>query len=314
MAETTDVTETDIADNKKEKEKAKGGFKFFSIFTIPVLIGLMTLCLSLMGYGRDLGYLAEFDLSPQQLQRTPMDFLLRGVYGIFGLLDFDNKYLGAMFTLDVAERAWWLTLPMTAGLSMTAMICILLGWRLMPRSVRVRDLHNPVRPWWGHRALSRFRSEELRDARFRAYFYGSPFVIGISIPALFIVAGLAIWVLLTLFLMPYVLVPLKPAKMGQEAARSEVILPRECRSLGQGNGGAHCIRIFRNGCELARGRLIDQSVNRIWLFHKTDRSVSSVPLDGNLTEDVGTEVVPTPEPRCLQPADSMKASAVLHSN
>lgn len=297
-AETTGATSELVDKDKASREKTEKKFKFFTVFTIPVLIGLMTLLLSLMGYGRDLGYLSEFELGPEQLQRTPMDFLLRGHFGIFGMLDFDSKYLGALFSAELATKLWWSTLPAVFVLSMLAMSGFLLGYRFLPRSSKVAALHNPRRPGWLRRPAIRLRSDEGRDTKFRLYIYGAPFVFGIGVPGLLMFIAVIIWFVMSLFLMPYVLVPLGPARMGQEAAKVEVIRPRLCHPVGKAGEGAHCIRVVRNGCEIARGRYIDQSANRVWLFHKRDHSTTSAPLDGNVTEDVGTEDVPLRQPDC----------------
>lgn len=286
MSESTSSEAKTTTSGTVQAEEKK--FKFFTVF-VPVTIGFMTLGLSLMGYGRDAGYLGEFGLTPEQLQRTPLDFLLRGHFGILGLIKFDMSYSQALFSREWLMNQWWSAQPTVLFFSIVAVATLAIAHRFPPIDRRQLELHNPRRPWWGHRVLCNLRSNESRDRRFRISLYSAPFVVAIVIPAILLSLAFLIHFIVDVLIVLNVLLPAGPADMGQHDAHTEVIDPTECRLIQSSAHGAHCIRVIRNGCEIARGRYIDQTQNRVWLYHKQGRNTSSAPLDGSVVEDVAIE-------------------------
>ena len=83
-----------------------------------------------------------------------------------------------------------------------------------------------------------------------------------------------------------------------QAAREQTIGPASCRpvDINQQAHGARCVKVMRLGCEIGRGRYIEQGGTRIWLFHKKTNGISSVALEGSSVEDVNSEEAPATAP------------------
>ena len=109
------------------------------------------------------------------------------------------------------------------------------------------------------------------------------------------------WLLSSLAIVLVIALPVSPVKGAREKALREVVHPLGCRPLREwGNVEpvvlARCVRIVRDGCEVARGRYIEQSSNRVWLLSKTPWRVMSVPLERSVMEDTPNETISTNAP------------------
>lgn len=78
-----------------------------SWLTLGAVVAAFSLLLTLLGYGYDTGYLEPFGLSPEDLQRTPLDLLMRSYRAVLVLIDFHGRLTDRMFRWEVIEEIWW---------------------------------------------------------------------------------------------------------------------------------------------------------------------------------------------------------------
>ena len=115
----------------------------FSPVTIAAWLALIvtaaTLCLTLLGYGHDLAYLDAVGLRPEELQRTPLDFLLRSWRPLVDCLSNVNKFneleFHRMFWTAMWWKTWWLLLclPLLTGLIACCVTYKPWRWLRIPR-------------------------------------------------------------------------------------------------------------------------------------------------------------------------------------
>ena len=67
---------------RKRRQRTSPASPIITWPTLGVALTGMTIILTLLGYGADFGYLEQFQLAPEDLQRTPLDFLLRSYRAI----------------------------------------------------------------------------------------------------------------------------------------------------------------------------------------------------------------------------------------
>ena len=67
---------------------------------------MLTIVLTLIGYGYDLAYLEAFGLRPQMLEHGPLDFLLRATYGLLPLIDKSTALKELLSTTEGLTRLW----------------------------------------------------------------------------------------------------------------------------------------------------------------------------------------------------------------
>ena len=93
-----------------------------------ILTGL-TISLTLLGYGFDYSYLDVFGLRPQELQRTPFDFLMRSDQPLLLFLQFINEMQNKLLDQPWIP-IWWISwkLVLTLGV-LTSGSAYLLGTR-----------------------------------------------------------------------------------------------------------------------------------------------------------------------------------------
>ena len=70
--------------------------------TVP----LVTIFLTLIGYGYDVAYLEEFGLSPTMVQHGPLDFLLRSTYAMVAVIKFYNELAQLLGTIEGLQTIW----------------------------------------------------------------------------------------------------------------------------------------------------------------------------------------------------------------
>lgn len=311
------VSNDPVKSKRTRRRRASVASSIISWPTLGVVLTTLTVVLTLLGYGADFGYLEQFQLTPEDLQRTPLDFLLRSYRAVFLLIDFSNSLKAK---LNWALLFQWvhqirLALVLVCGLAFViAYALTLAGRRSIQRVTATVLASEPVGLIAGH--LGRLTSWVVRNwaagwlAGVVAALTAGSFVA--ALPFLF---GAVVLFLASFFLVFVGLVPLLPTAAVGEIARKQVINPPECRKL-VGNAdpqiiAVRCVRVVRQGCELGRGRYIEQSSNRVWLLYeppvqipaRPTLKVFSVPMDGNVIEEVDTEA-PQPQPSACLPSST----------
>lgn len=254
-----------------------------------------TVILTLIGYGYDLAYLESFGLSPQTLDHGPLDFLLRSTYGLLRLIDKLNTLKDWLTTAEGVNQIWQGTEWMRYIGAAVALALLLLAIALkelagnapFESSFLMRSIER------SHRVLAlaiRTAASIRRDWRF---LLGSAAVGWACPPVIAYLLGAILWIAGSLVLVALTAAPLAGFAAGKAYAHEGVIEPTHCRQTS-GDGrkakdGALCVRVLKDGKELARGRLIDQKNNRAWLFRKQPWAVSAIPLDGAVIEYTGSE-------------------------
>lgn len=277
------VEEKKAADSShSETKKWKPGW-----LTFGTVVAAFTLVLTLLGYGWTAGSLSPFGLRAHDLQRTPLDFLLASEQVVVLYLKFAasasrNPPWHVLFDLWSASGIY----ALGAG---CGVFFLTLAW--------VR--RSSIASAWDRYAAATFRRTRIPHVvshvrsslaqKGRAAYWGSAAIVG----ALYVIAvplALAVvWAVIAVFSVLIAAIPLQPAVMAERHTHAAVIAPAACRSLkGEqlNRQGAHCVKVVKDACEVARGRLIDGNEKRIWLFTKKPERVTSVPLDGSVVEDV----------------------------
>ena len=258
--------------------------------TVP----LVTIFLTLIGYGYDVAYLEEFGLSPTMVQHGPLDFLLRSTYAMVAVIKFYNELAQLLGTIEGLQTIWarlsWASYGAMAlsMLAVTAFIAIKELQRELPfRSPRAHRAATFISrtlttAWtWVVKTLSKV-SDEWR------YITGAAF-FGWLFPLLLTYAVLLLtWASLTVAMFMLVMAPLIGIRAGERDARTHVINPQQCSHRSnegaKQHDGALCARVLKGDNIIATGRLIEQSSTRIWLLRQHPWAVHSVPLDGAVVE------------------------------
>lgn len=259
---------------------------------LALIISLTTLCLTLLGYGYDLAYLDATGLRSEELQRTPIDFLLRSWRPLTDCLIALTK----MLTLDCQRKLWihllwkmwWflLLLPLASAL----IACLahykpwrygdLDTWRTAPWVVKVELALEPA-----SNRFKQWQSYKVRRWGMTGWLVG-PAIFGIFTAAVIMLLGIAIAVIVLIAGLPAL-----GTSFGKERARHEVLTPLGCigQKLAPGQDAerqARCVKVFRDGLEIARGYVIDFGAGRIFLYQPCTRSVISTSLERTVIEQV----------------------------
>jgi hypothetical protein len=265
-----------------------------------------TIALTLLGYGHECGFLEPFDLYPEQLQLTPLDFLQRSYHAILFFIEVSNR-VNEGFSWDLMRDVWLgvgvKVLSLAAG---SAVLTYLTTAEPRRRFELVLSAfrNSSVSTWFASRA--RLRNVVTRIKRLptpkRLVGYGAPLAFLVFPFAVLFVSMSILWLAISAFTLPAVVIPVLPAAAARKLAYASVIDPARCRSPGEPGKrhieGARCVRVIRQGCEVARGRYIEQAANRVWLLTKRPWNIHSAPLDGNVTEDVDNELAPAGTRMC----------------
>ncbi|TVO67609.1 hypothetical protein [Denitromonas ohlonensis] len=270
--------------------------------SFALLISVLTLALTLIGYGYDLAYLEPFGLSPEMVGRSPLDFLMR-------------SYRPLMHWTEPMARIWnlgtflswlesWLSsqtvqlLMAALGITLTIAIYLTQAWRPIIRPTlgqmtTALRAHHYIAP-----ALRVFRRLTPRRSRLLGYFGW------LAVPLGFVSAASAVYLIMSLVLsllfVMVVYIPSLGVSSGSADAKIQVITAQTC-DLRQARV-APCVRIRdENGAgENVQGRLIDISGGRAYLFvantGSDGRQFVSVPLDHKTVELVATLRVTEPHP------------------
>lgn len=285
-----------------QKSDSNGGLGW--IKHLAVIVSLYSLGLTLLGYGYDLAYLGELGLSPELAQRTPWDFLIRSYKP---LAEITVKVTAALsFDRSIDFTSIWLSDPViwTSLWCASALVPIVAFlpnrresglWKLTrqllntSRAMCIRETASAVAAW----TKSRF---DDRNNRLRLIGY-----LGWLAPPLG--AALLVWLMywafvavMTLALFGVILGPMLGFNSGKRDAANRVKQAQAC--VASIEHYQPCVAINRDGCEIARGRLIDVGTTRIFLYHLDNKSgVLSVPLERNtvsiLVSEEATKIAAT---------------------
>jgi hypothetical protein len=271
-----------------------------------LLITLATLVLTLLGYGHDIAYLEAVGLRSEELQRTPLELLQRSWHSV---LYFSSRFPDVM-TMQFQQFFWENLL-----FSRPILLMILLG---LPVFSAVMAWTFFTKPWHstrtdGLQVISRVRrTSRMKDAivRYRQWISYPTRKWGyagwIAWPVFF--GGILALLLVSLTVVAFVIlgvvaVPLMGASSGELRAQQEVLAPVGCigQHLKAGQDRLHqarCVRVLRDGDELARGYLIDYGAGRIFLYQPCVKRSLSLSLERTVIEQIHTLEFAAPSKLC----------------
>ncbi|BBP00021.1 hypothetical protein SFSGTM_07290 [Sulfuriferula nivalis] len=257
--------------------------KWLTILTIP------TLFLTLLGYGHELTFLDQFGLHPEDLQSTPLDFLMRSWRPLSYVLINFNK----IFTVD---NFWkWLAsswITMFWILWSLPLISAIGAW--LYTNKKKRYVQAPIQLIQGTRNIFTTHWQQYwHNAPARGWGYagwlGFPlFLISIAGTWLTFYLGVAFLILSIAY------IPMWGFASGKEQAEKEVLSSSACLKLPlvknsqDADRQARCLLVMQNNKELARGYLIEYSADRVFLYRPCDKHQISVPLRNAVVEQVNT--------------------------
>ena len=272
---------------------------------LALIISLATVFLTLLGYGHDVAFLNSVGLRPEELQRTPLDFLLRSWRPLADtFLPALNKMSTLDFHLQMLEQSWWkvwwilLLLPALSAAvacavyyrpSLASRVQQLKGtWFFRKITPTIAAFSNHLLEWW--------RTPTRRWS-----------LVGwLALPLAF--AGLALllfatWFLLGMGVMSFAAIPAMGFASGKTKAQQEVLAPLGCvgQKLAPGqdiNQQARCLRVLRDTQEVARGYLIDYAMGRVFLYQPCTKQPISVSLERTVIEHVNTLGLAGPGKNC----------------
>ena len=269
---------------------------------LALLVTLATLVLTLLGYGHDLAYLEAAGLRPEELQRTPLDFLLRSWHSV---LYFASRFPNVK-TMQFDQLFWESLFFDRPGL-----LLLLLG---LPVFSAVLAWSFVSKPWHWKRAgelqvISRARrTSRMKNAIDRC-------LQGVSDPVrkwgyvgwlawpVFFGFILVLLVAVAVSILVVVTVPLMGAASGELRAKQEVLTPVGCvgqqLKVGQDpERQARCVQVSRDGVELARGYLIDYGAGRLFLYQPCVKRPLSLSLERTVIEQIDTLEFAAPGKGC----------------
>jgi hypothetical protein len=313
------TTATDPKSTQTEEGRSAKGTKQSIAIVIgawlALIVSIATLCLTLLGYGNDLAYLDATGFRTEELQRTPVDFLLRSWRPLTEFLGPLNEALTLdyqrKFWVGLLWKSWWILLSLPVASALVASLAHYRPWRhinldlwkSVPRVVRVKTALEP-----GFGKLKRWQSYRLRRWGMVGWL-GGPIIFGI----------VAIGFVLLHFMASLVIIaiaglPARGAISGKERAQQQVLAPLGCIGsksvLGQDpERQARCVRVFRDGHELARGYVVDFGAGRVFLYQPCTRSSTSVSLERTVIEQVDSLEFAAPGKNCRAKLDAPKAAA-----
>lgn len=255
---------------------------------LALIVSLYSLGLTLLGYGYDLAYLGELGLSPELAQRTPWDFLIRSYKPLAEITVKVTNALSLELAIDFTNI--WLSDPViwTSLWCLAALVPFVaffpnrresMLWKLAGQLVNT--------PWvkrFGGAASAAAAWTKLRfdDRKNRLRLLG---YLGWVAPplgaALLVFLMYWVFVAVTFFaLFGVIFGPMMGFNSGKRDANTRIEQAVGCvaSTLNQ----QPCVAISRDGCEVARGRLIDIGTTRIFLRPlDSNRGILSVPLERN---------------------------------
>lgn len=284
---------------------------------VSIFVAAATVALTLMGFGHDAAYLEVFMLHPEDMQRSPIDYLVRSWHVVVHLLSKLNalKDLGFVHLAELAFwKLWWVWLlfPLAAAFASwvvrgSARSGVPAVGRLICKTPLVGP---PVRSlglacWavlapvfnaacrWARRLVALATPWARGPVALATLWARRWFWVGASVGAaagvyLALVVFLALLVGLFAVIVSIVaVVPSLGVASGVEQAKIQVIQAATCSQVTK-HEGARCVRIHKDGAEVARGRVIDVLPSQIWLYRRCDDKTFRVPLDGASIETMSS--------------------------
>lgn len=254
------------------------------------VLPVLTIILTLIGYGYDLAYLEAFGLRPQTLEHGPLDFLLRATYGLLPLIDKSTALKEFLSTTEGIARLWRNTEWMRyvgAAVALALLLMAIAAKELAgPAPFKSRFLVRSVAS--AHRLKTQVTRTFGGVSRAWRFVIGSATLGWLAPPVVSYLLLAVLWFAGSLVLLALTAAPIVGIAAGKAHAHKLVIEPAHC-SQRSGTGettkdGAPCVSVLKDGKELARGRLIDQTSTRIWLLRKQPWAVVAIPLDGAVIE------------------------------
>lgn len=245
------------------KKPGRGSRVTVTATLVALGLSLATLCLTLMGYGYEMGYLNEFGLTPEALQRTPTDFLLRAYLPLVGAFEgvmgiwTREAFLRALLQVGDFFMHAWVMVPLCVA------VPIYVYWRANRDATLMPLLRKLAcsRPMW--RIGTVVRRWTPGRPRLLGWFgwTGAPALLLGAATLLYVGTGAVVWA--TTFVL--VVIPASASTQGREAAIRNVKQARGCDTRVKLEH-APCVRVLQGDVELARGRLITRSAERVLLF------------------------------------------------
>ena len=245
------------------KPPRRGSWVTVTATLVALGLSLTTLCLTLLGYGYELGYLNEFGLAPEALQRTPTDFLLRAYLPLVGAFDglvglwTREAFLRYLLQVGGVYLHAWVLIPLCV------VVPVYVYWRANRAATLMPALRSLAysRPVWRIGALvRRWLPGRLRLAGWLGWI-GVPALLLGAATVLYVGIGVVVWV--STFAL--VVLPASASTQGREAAIHTVKQVRGCDTRATPEQ-APCVRVLQGDVEVARGRLITRSAERVLLF------------------------------------------------
>lgn len=270
-----------------------------SWLTFGGVLAVVTLILTILGYGWTTGYLHAFGLKPTDLGKTPLDFLLASEEVIVRML--------TAISQAWSDPPWHALLEFWAGTSvfgLSVLVVVFFGLLAVVHWARLLVwLSRWVWPFIVKTRVpagaARIRKELGKGSR-RVY-WGGAGLVAAGYVAVVPILAIGVLILLSVFTLAVTALPLRPAVVADRFAKAAVIEPARCASLRgekHAHSGARCVRLVKDDCEVRRGRLIAANASRMWLLLKPTHQVVSIPLDGVAVEDISDEKPVPPSPAC----------------
>jgi hypothetical protein len=284
---------------------------------LAAAVTALTLWLIWLGYGYDLAYLGEFGLSPEQLGRGTSDFLLRSYRPLLAMAESLIKFDAWEAQQRILLRlAWSAAIVALFASSVLAFGAYAYSLRRRGSTTQERWVATRFAAFWSSNLLLAFRelvtpvlgpALALRSVWIdettrwlvptRLVGIAGGFAMSVAAFASMYALILACAILLGIAITAVSGWPLSATQAGVRSARDGVINPSKC-AVPPSYEGPHCVRIVTKDCEVARGRLIDRSSQRIFLFVKARKTNVDLPLSGSVVEDVADEQPPAQGKPC----------------
>lgn len=258
---------------------------------LALILSVTTLGLTLLGYGHDLAYLQRLGLRPEELQRTPLDFLLRSWQPVIYLLAKSEKFWTLEVQLTLWQKFWWdfcfliLSFPLLSAL--VAWGVTVKPW-LWSRPIWMHPIHKLLKN--GGAKLESHWTTNWRPVPTRRWAYigwliGPIFFIGLAV----LLAGT--WFIFSLSVLTVITIPFAGIASGEARAQQEVLNPIGCvgqiHKAGQDSKRqARCVRVLRDERELTSGYLIDYGAGRLYLYQPCVKKIVSISLERTVIEQV----------------------------
>lgn len=266
-----------------------------------LFVTFATLNLILLGYGHDLMYLATVSLSPEELQRAPLDFLLRSWHPLSYWMTRINGIFTLEFHVTMWESIWWGLLPAMLSLPL---ISAFLGWTISKNlAQRSQKAGRQQTAWttgllkaaqsWNHQ----WRVQRARRWGYAGWLFG-PVVFGVA--TLF---TLGIWLVSGVVILPIVFSAYMGTASGAIKAQQELIAPLRCVGDKAAAGEdrqrqVRCLKVLRHGNEVARGYLIHYGAGKVFLYQPCVRQPISVSLEQTVVAQIDTLGIAGPGKNC----------------